>query len=44
MNEEKEKKESADGGFMWIALLMLLMTFSGTTFGGSYYDEDKEIY
>ena len=44
MNEVKEKKESTDSGFMWGVLLMLLMTFSGTTFGGSYYDEDKEIY
>ena len=43
MDEVKEKKESTDGGFMWIALLMLLLTISGTTFGGSYYDEDKEI-
>ena len=42
MDKVKEKTEQADYSFMWFATLMLLLTFSGTSFGGSYYDEDKE--
>lgn len=44
MEEVKEKNEMTDNSFLWLATLMLLFTISGTTFGGSYYDEDKEIY